>query len=197
MNENNRQENIPTNEIQPMSRRAFIFAVGAVAGALLSDGTVKVFDKLFWKTYAPMMPSGRRSDNSVDWIRHIFGDLRYYSAYAGKDNRDYLDSGTIHPDILDPFKKIAPLWKDSGLEVRFTPDYDLPSFDYRQSLVLIGGPVSNVFSRLWQGYQQNSSTKIFEHKMNHVKRRWLFKYNLNESKESGPSRYFEGEMHRS
>jgi hypothetical protein len=196
---NDDSQNIATNNTQPMSRRAFIFGAvaGAVAESLVEDSTVKVFDKLFWETDAPMMPSGKRSNNPVDWICHIFGDLKYYSAYAGKDNRDYIETGFIHPNILSPFKKIAPLWEDRGLEVQFTPDYALPSFDHRQSLMLIGGPVSNIYSRLWQGYKQNPSTKIFENKTTYVKRRWLFEYNLNKSKENGPSRYFDGKIHRS
>ncbi len=194
MIENDDSQNITTNNIQSESRRAFIFAI---AGALMDHTIVKVYDKLFWETNAPTMPSGKQSNNPVDWICHIFGNLKYYSAYAGKDNQDYLDTGYIHPDILSAFRKIAPLWKKSGLEVQFTPDYELPEFDHRQSLVLIGGPISNVYSRLWQGYKQNPSTKIYENKATFLKRRWVFEYNLNKSEENGPWRYLDGKRHRS
>lgn len=180
-------------EVQSKSRRAFIFGAttATIGTAALSHVTVKVLDELYYNK--PTLPTGKVSDNPIDWFNYIFGDLSYFSAYAGRENVDYLEKDILHPDILSPFKKILPLWNQDGFDLIPTKFIDLPTFDRRQPIILIGGPVSNVYSRFWQGYEQNPHTKIYEQKKNYIRRRWVFRY----GDEKGPTRYLSGKLHSS
>jgi hypothetical protein len=194
-----------TRSVEPPfpARRAWIknvitagvgYVVGRAGEGIIGDRAVKFFDRLL--PDAPLIRPGKSSNDPGDWLRQLFGEWTYYEAAPGKDHRDYNQQRIIHPDILAPFRSMLRLWDRQGHQLIPTKEEQLPEINPEESLVLIGGPVSNVYARQWQGYSQSPSTGIFQFTDPSVRRRWRFEYDLNESKDQGPTRFIDGKLHR-
>ncbi|MEK6710136.1 MAG: hypothetical protein AABZ64_06125 [Nitrospinota bacterium] len=181
-----------------ISRRGFL---AWIAGVTMGWGAHSLAPELATnfviQVLETLLRPGVPAPQTGPYLRHLFGDWKSYWLVPGLDHKDYLAKGKIHPDIFNPCIDIVPLWREAGLKLESTPLDHLPITEDSRPLVLIGGPNSNIFSRKWQGYQQNPQTKRYEYIPPRVERRWRFEYNFREPERAGPARYVDGEVHTS
>jgi hypothetical protein len=123
-----------------------------------------------------------------DWFSHLIVPGIAHPAFK-----------EIHPDIKESCNTISKSWIKEGVKcITKLSDKRLASVRSNNSLLLIGGPISNMLAREWQGFRRNPKTKIIEFTNSFsIKRRWRFQYRFEDNPKNKIIRYVNKSPHRS